>query len=173
MNASSLKIHWKIWCHSWRPPWGMPIPCKSKQCSFPSMTTNLKVPKASKWRCRCQNVARHQPTTTPPGTKNVTEPVIETVAWVMIMKRQGAASWIMANKCHWTKHQNIPYWNGPWKSRRRPAMIWRQSTMKQTRASLTKRKSWRVYGIMIEIEEGENKVAGFIVEMKKCRERLN
>jgi len=26
---------------------------------------------------------------------------------------------------------------------------------------------------MIEIEEGENKVAGFIVEMKKCRERLN
>ena len=97
MNASSLKNHWKIWCHSWRPPWGgMPIPCKSKQCSFPSMTTNLKVPKASKWRCRCQNVARHQPTTTPPGAKNVTGPVIETVAWVMIMKRQGAASWIMA-----------------------------------------------------------------------------
>lgn len=27
------------------------------------------------------------------------------------------------NKCHWTKHQNIPYWNSPWKSRRRPSMI--------------------------------------------------
>lgn len=26
---------------------------------------------------------------------------------------------------------------------------------------------------MIEIEQGEKKVAGFIVKMKKCRERLN